>query len=322
MIEYKFCSEDLARTRFAISPMWETAAAIRALRNPSVASLHIPWVKRIRPHLREMDLSLPLALLPKKGYIADFLTPPPVSPLMSIADELAMIRETSPELVAHDVELLVRNDNPPETLQPFLDDPAGSVERLADSLETFWSVAIEPDWPRIQSLLEADILYRSRRLTEGGLDLLFSDLHGEVEWGGDVLTIKCECAVPDLDLAGRGMLLVPSAFSPHKTSAMTEEPWQPTVIYPARGVALLWEEARTAPEALSKVMGRSRAALLADLDAPRTTTDLAQRLEMTPGGVSQHLTALKDSGFVTARRNGRVVLYCRSELADQLVAPA
>ena len=135
-----------------------------------------------------------------------------------------------------------------------------------------------------------------------------------------MLTIKCECAVPDMDLAGRGLLLVPSVFSPHKTSAMTEEPWQPTVIYPARGVALLWEEARTAPEALSKVLGRSRAALLADLDAPRTTTDLAQRLEMTPGGVSQHLTALKESGFVTARRNGRVVLYCRSELADQLVA--
>ena len=101
---------------------------------------------------------------------------------------------------------------------------------------------------------------------------------------------------------------------------MTEEPWQPTVIYPARGVALLWEEAAPAPEALAKVLGRSRAALLADLDAPRTTTDLAQRLDMTPGGVSQHLSALKDSGFVTARRNGRAVLYCRSELADQLVA--
>ena len=67
------------------------------------------------------------------------------------------------------------------------------------------------------------------------------------------------------------------------------------------------------------MLGRSRAALLADLDAPRTTTDLAQRLDMTPGGVSQHLSVLKDSGFVTARRNGRAVLYCRSELADQLV---
>jgi DNA-binding transcriptional ArsR family regulator len=36
--------------------------------------------------------------------------------------------------------------------------------------------------------------------------------------------------------------------------------------------------------------------------------------------VSQHLSVLKDSGFVTAERSGRSVLYCRSELADQLVA--
>jgi DNA-binding transcriptional ArsR family regulator len=320
MIEYLFGPEDVAKTRFAISPLWETAAAIRALRDPSVASLHLPWVKRIRPHLKDLDLTLPLALLPRKGYIADFLTPPPVSPLMSFEDELEIVRSTSPDLVLNDVDILVRNDNPRETLRPFIDDPEGSVQRLADALADFWAVALEPDWGRIQSLLEADILYRSRRLTEGGVDLLFSDLHGEVKWGGNVLTIQCRCAVPDLRLAGRGLVLVPSAFSPHRTSAMTEEPWQPTLIYPARGVALLWEEAEAAPEALAKVLGRSRAALLADLDAPRTTTDLAQRLEMTPGGVSQHLSALKESGFVTARRNGRTVLYCRSELADQLVA--
>jgi DNA-binding transcriptional ArsR family regulator len=320
MIEYLFGPEDVAKTRFAISPLWETAAAIRALRDPSVASLHLLWVKRIRPHLKDLDLTLPLALLPRKGYIADFLTPPPVSPLMSFEDELEIVRSTSPDLVLNDVDILVRNDNPRETLRPFIDDPEGSVQRLADALADFWAVALEPDWGRIQSLLEADILYRSRRLTEGGVDLLFSDLHGEVKWGGNVLTIQCRCAVPDLRLAGRGLVLVPSAFSPHRTSAMTEEPWQPTLIYPARGVALLWEEAEAAPEALAKVLGRSRAALLADLDAPRTTTDLAQRLEMTPGGVSQHLSALKESGFVTARRNGRTVLYCRSELADQLVA--
>jgi Helix-turn-helix domain len=320
MIEYKFGPEDLARVRFAISPMWETAAAIRALRNPSVASLHLPWVKRIRPHLKGMDLSLPLALLPRKGYIADFLTPPPVSPLMSFEDELEVVRATEPDQVRNDVDILISGGNDREPLQPFLDDPAGAVERLGDALAGFWEVALERDWPRVQSLLEADILYRSRLLTEGGLDLLFSDLHGEVGWGGNVLTIKCECAIPELELGGRGLVLVPSAFSPHKTAAMTEEPWQPTVIYPARGVALLWEEAEAAPDALAKVVGRSRAALLADLSAPRTTTDLAQRLDMTPGGVSQHLSALKDSGFVTARRNGRTVLYCRSELADQFVA--
>ena len=238
---------------------------------------------------------------------------------MSFEDELEIVRATSPDLVRHDVEILVSTGNSRETLEPYLKDPRGSVERLVESLAEFWRVAIEPDWPRVRSLLETDITYRSRRLAEGGLDLLFSDLHHEVSWRDGTLEIECICAVPDLDLAGRGLLLVPTAFSPHKTSAMTEEPWQPTVLYPARGIALLWEEATPAPEALAKVLGRSRAALLADLDAPRTTTDLAQRLEMTPGGVSQHLSALKDSGFVTARRNGRAVLYCRSELADQLV---
>ena len=68
------------------------------------------------------------------------------------------------------------------------------------------------------------------------------------------------------------------------------------------------------------MLGRSRATLLGDLDAPRTTTDLAARLDMTPGGVSQHLSALRESGLVSSRRNGRQVLYCRSPLADELVA--
>ena len=322
MITYRFDVEDMARTRFAISPLWETAAAIRALRNPSVGTLHLPWVKKIRPLLKGMDLTLPLALLPRRGYIADFLTPPPTSPLMTFEDEIELIRATTPEMVAHDVDILIEGGNPRESLMPYIYDPEGAVAGLADALEEFWHTALEPDWPRIRSLLEADIAYRSRRLTEGGVDLLFADLHHEVRWQGDTLRIECECAVPDLALAGRGLLLVPSAFHPHKTASMTEEPWQPTVIYPARGVALLWEEASPAPEALAKVLGRSRAALLADLDAPRSTTDLAARLGMTPGGVSQHLTALRESGFVTAQRSGRAVLYCRSELADQLVTAA
>jgi DNA-binding transcriptional ArsR family regulator len=319
MVRYDFGIDDLARTRFAISPMWETAAAIRALRNPSLISLHLPWVKRIRDEIRDLDLSLAWGLLPRKGYIADFLTPPPSTPLADFEEELELVRTTSPDQVRRDVGILLRDGAPRAGLQPYLDDPRASVEGLADLLERFWRRALEPDWGRIQSLLEADLLYRSRRLTEGGVELLFSDLHSHVAWNEDRLEIEMNCAV-HVALEGRGLLLVPTAFSCHKPSAMTAEPWQPTVVYPARGVALLWESAEPAPEALAKVLGRSRAMLLADLDAPRTTTDLASRLEMTPGGVSQHLTALRDSGLVSAQRNGRQVLYCRSPLADDLVA--
>jgi DNA-binding transcriptional ArsR family regulator len=317
MVRYEFGLDDLAHTRFAISPMWETAAAIRALRNPSLIALHLPWVKRIRGAITDLDLSLAYALLPRRGYIADFLTPPPSTPLADFDDELELVRSTSADQIRNDVEILIETGNPRASLRPYLDDPAAAVRSLAEVLAEFWRLALEPDWQRVRSLLEADLLYRSRRLTEAGVAMLFSDLHPRVAWVNDGVEVTMDCS-EHVELAGRGLVLVPSAFTCDKPSTMTEAPWQPTVVYPARGVALLWESAAAPPDALVKVLGRSRATLLGDLDAPRSTTDLAARLGMTPGGVSQHLTALRDSGLVSSRRNGRQVLYCRSPLADEL----
>jgi DNA-binding transcriptional ArsR family regulator len=150
------------------------------------------------------------------------------------------------------------------------------------------------------------------------VEALFADLHPDVVWTDAAIEVRMDCA-ERVQLDGRGLLLVPSAFSCHRISSMTEPPWQPTIVYPARGVALLWEAAPAPNGALAKVVGKSRAQLLTDLDAPRSTTDLAERLGMTAGGVSQHLSALRESGLVSARRHGRQVLYCRSEIADELV---
>jgi DNA-binding transcriptional ArsR family regulator len=84
-------------------------------------------------------------------------------------------------------------------------------------------------------------------------------------------------------------------------------------------VATLWEqETAVTPEGLAGVLGRTRAALLADLAAPRSTTELARRHGITPGGTSQHLGALRRAGLVTGRRDGRSVLYVRTPLGDGL----
>lgn len=122
-------------------------------------------------------------------------------------------------------------------------------------------------------------------------------------------------------LGGRGLLLVPSAFASDVPVTITEPPWQPTLIYPARGVATLWESGgERTPKALAAVIGQTRAALLAELDAPRSTTDVARLLGITPGGASQHVGALRAAGLVAGRREGRSVLYVRTPLADALVA--
>ena len=43
MIAYRFGRDDLLRTRFAVSPLFELAASVRVLRDPGAHSVHLPW---------------------------------------------------------------------------------------------------------------------------------------------------------------------------------------------------------------------------------------------------------------------------------------
>jgi DNA-binding transcriptional ArsR family regulator len=321
MVRYEFELSDLARLRFAISPMWELVISLRALRDPSAAAMHLPWVRSTRERVRGLDLLPLLGLVPPDGYIPDFLTPPPNTPLASFEDELEAIRSTPAARVREEVGFRLADGLPPELGEPFLRRPRRALDRLANSLAAYWAVALEPHWRRVRALLEADLLYRSRRLTEGGPAALLADLHPAIHWRDEGLEVEMAYTTT-FALQGRGLLLVPTVF-PARPFAIASAYWQPTVMYPARGVALLWESGREAPpEALAAVLGRGRASVLLVLDAPRTTGDVARRLEITPGGASQHLSSLKAAGLVSSNRHGRSVLYARSPLADELVRTA
>jgi DNA-binding transcriptional ArsR family regulator len=297
--------------------MWELVISTRALQDPAAAALHMPWARTTRERVRGMDLLPLFALVPARGYLPDFITPPPESPLARFEDELAAVRAAPDERVRFEVGLRVEEGMDARLAAPFLRTPRRAVERLADALAAYWEVALAPHWPRVRALLEADVLHHARRLAERGPSAVLADLHPDVRWRADGLEVAVSYDTT-VELAGRGMVLVPTAF-PTRPSAITSSYWQPTVMYPARGVGLLWEPGAPAPsEALSGVLGRGRAAVLLALDAPRTTGEVARRLEISPGGASQHLTALKAAGLVTAARHGRSVLYARSPLADQL----
>jgi len=121
----------------------------------------------------------------------------------------------------------------------------------------------------------------------------------------------------------KGLLFVPSVFVWPQVIAITDPAWQPTLIYPARGIGTLWDPGRaTADSALGSLIGSGRAAILRRLDEPWSTTDLARALDISPGGVSQHLAALRDAGLVHGHRVGRSVLYMRSPLGDSLISGA
>ena len=275
----------------------------------------------MRSTVGDLDLLPLLALLPPTGYVPDFITPPPESPLDRIDDALERIRATPPKQVVRELDLFESQHGGklPAAAEPLRQHPRREVPRLARTMGEYWQRAVEPYWPRILALLSADLRHRATALTEGGPASLFDDLHNQISFEGDWLEIRMPWqGVVELD--GRGLLLVPSAFSWHRPQVITLDPWQPSLIYPARGVALLWEPEHDAAPELAALMGASRARILTALDAPQSTTELAAQLDLTPGGVSQHLSVLADAGLVAKHRERRLVLYARTPRADALLA--
>ena len=93
-----------------------------------------------------------------------------------------------------------------------LEDPHGAVERISRTLQVYWELAFADVWPRVRALLEADVLWRSRRLAPGGAHALFEDLHETVTWHGDRLSATDSWHYSG-SLSGEGLLLVPSAMA-------------------------------------------------------------------------------------------------------------
>ncbi|MFL6071954.1 MAG: DUF5937 family protein [Mycobacteriales bacterium] len=314
MLRIAFTAADLARTRFAFSPLWEVMASIRVLHDPGAHSLHRPWVEQVRRRLdpTDPDWRLLAGLVPPAPHsMLDFLSPPPNTPVPDLDLELTSLRATPADEVTAALATLPGPAPPVD----------GLLDRLAGAVRAYWTAAIAPYWPRVLTLLEGDVLYRARRLAEGGAHRLFDDLDPHLTWDTDTLYVTRRRQSGTLSLDGRGLLLVPSAFAWPRLYSKTAPPWQPTLRYPPRGVATLWEHREAdPPAALAAVLGRSRALLLAELDTPASTTDLARRTGMDTGGVSRHLTALRDARLVSAHRTGRYVLYARTRIAETLLA--
>jgi DNA-binding transcriptional ArsR family regulator len=321
LVTFVFSLEDLALTRFTISPAWELVHSLLALRDPSYAAIHLPWLRSVSGRLGGLPLEPAVALTPPRGYTPDFVLPSPAGPLGEIADDLAALGATPAARIRDDMRLFAtQHRRGPQIAEPWLANPRREARRLADLFAAYWERAIEPVWPRLRAFLDADIAYRARRLASGGLEGLFSDLAAEVSWHRPHLRVQVPLHEATVNLGGQGLLLMPSAFLAQRPAVIDRPPWRPTLIYPARGIATLWEEAAPVSDGLARLLGHSRAVMLSDLAAPRSTTDLAERLSLSPATTSHHLMALRDAGLVVGRREGRAVLYARTPLGDALAA--
>ncbi|MER5183048.1 ArsR family transcriptional regulator [Streptomyces sp. NPDC002896] len=324
MIEFRFGVGDLATTLFAYSPLNEAVFSLRSWADPHRFPHHRPWLRRLRPAYERQDTEVLGALVTARSWIPDFLTPRPARTRVSFAEGLEQLRATPAEAVGPEFErAYARKDAVPPVIVRGLARPEALLERIAAALSAYWSDCLAPDWwPRAQPVLEADLAHRSKVLAEQGAAGLFKSLASRLSWTGDTLRLIHPTArdwpEADVQVAGRGMVLVPTLFARGATTSI-DLTLPPLLHYPAHGRGTISEEPPPVTDrALTRLLGQARARLLLLLTEPASTTELAHRLGVTPGAVSQHLAVLYDAGLLSRTRSGRIVRYARTALGDAL----
>ena len=315
--------EDLLAVRFAISPAWETQAAVQVLADERGRIYHQPWLLAVRAQAAGLDLAHLLAVLPRRGYVPDFLAPPPLAGRPSFRGQLAEVRGTNPAQVAR--ELIRCHDSIDDKrrrhlIRSLLSDPLRARDLLAAQLHEAWTSLVAPYWARIRTMLDRDVDERSRTLARNGLRRVLGDVHPKIRWTRQGLSLA-DRTDRTVDVGERGFLLMPSVYLWPHVAAIVEEPWLPTIIYPVVGIAGLWQSYPAPDGALERLLGRTRALVLSTLDQPRSTAAVAAVTGLSPAGVSRHLLVLRDAGLLSAARYGHEVRYSRTELGSAVLHP-
>jgi DNA-binding transcriptional ArsR family regulator len=314
----------LARSRFVVSPMNETVAALTLLSGPNV--LGMPWQRAFRASHREAFVELlaeepVLGALagalwrPRRGrvpgWMADFISLPPLGSAASFADELDQLGAWDDEQMRAELRSLRPGPLPPEL------ERGGLRTAVRDLLRWVWTATVAADWPRRRRVLEADIVSRTSRLATQGWAGVVPSLGTKLAWreGGHLQINSYD--LPTRDLTGaRELSFVPV----HSNGSWVswELPRRFAVVYPVAGAQAA--EDRPVEHGLARLVGANRARLLSLLDEPHSTSQLVVLTALPLGAVGNHLRVLLDAGAVLRRRSGREVLYWRTSLGDALVA--
>jgi DNA-binding transcriptional ArsR family regulator len=320
VIRIQLSTADIGCTTFAASPLVEITCSLFMLASGTVPAVHRPWYDEVWPDLQALDWPLLRAVVPHRHRLPTFLFPATTS--LTVEEQLRDVAGTSAELVRAELKGTWAGQPMPSAARSVISDGPAGAGRIADALWDYWSIAIEPHWGQIRAALEDDLAHRRRLVAATGLSDVVAGLHDTLRVVGDSLQID----KPDsytFRLGGAGLRFIPSVFVwPHLGFAR-DTPAAPTVAYGTRRLSRLWGTDSDCDEQaeLAALVGSTRAAILLRLELPHSTTDLAAKMGHSPPSVSQHLAVLRRNGLLRSWRSGRVVLYQRTALGDQLIAP-
>ncbi len=171
----------------------------------------------------------------------------------------------------------------------------------------FFQECLAEDWPRIRTALESDVALRAHDLAAYGVRQVVDSLPGVT-----VREVRGEPAGGE-----RELILVPSVFQ--RTRVLLTGAGGSVITYPASGHRRIWDDEAVAPTRLGALLGRGRAAALLNIGAGCGTTELADRLGVSAGTASVHVSALRNGGLVATHRIGKAVKHVLTPVGSALL---
>ena len=322
MIELHLTSAAFGGVRFGFSPLGEAARSIVTLTRGDPRH-HTPWRDWAWPRLDRVDLGLLLTLLPPGRWFPDLLSPAVVGTDVSMDDQLEQLSRVDPDDARAQLEDTWDGRPLPDILLLALSEP-GFGARVADEIEQYWRLVVEPHWDRVRGTLELDVSARVHRMLAEGIGAMFTDMHPEVRMDGEVLRVD-KPSHDEVTAVAERLTLVPSVFARPALALAYTPPATFEIVYPVAGSDEVWDHLATdagPTDGLGVLLGRTRAGVLALLAVPMSTTALARRLGQSPATISEHLAVLRDCELVRSWRSGRQVLYVRTALGASLLGTA
>ncbi|MFJ9004416.1 winged helix-turn-helix domain-containing protein [Streptomyces canus] len=319
MLRIHFTPDDLARIRVASTPdpLWETAFSLHRLQTTQGRWAYADWHHSTRATLTGTRLGaavrgLLIPVLPRARYWPDFLTPAECADGLEAG--LTAIRDTPPERVVHEMNLLARCCGAPDWAPGLAErDPREELVRI---LRAYHDAVVAPHQDRMCESLAGERVLLARSTLNGGVGGLLAGLSPAMRWCPPVLHVDY-VEDRDLYLGGRGLRLVPSYFCWKAPVSLADGTLRPVLVYPLHGARL---PAPALPDAaLSALLGRTRAAALRAVALGMTTSELARFLGVSPATATHHTTVLRDAGLSTSRRLQNSVLHTLTPLGAAML---
>lgn len=321
-IRIHFGPQDVTRTQVAAEPdpLWEILLSLQVLQSRDGPKVFDRWRELTLHRLSSASRAL-FALAPPRGYAPDFLTP--AESAAGLEEGLEAVRRTPPDRLRTDLERLARGRRIPSWAAR-LDD--SGLDGLSAMLRTYYTEALAPYWTQVCGHLDAERTVRAHRVLTGGVERLLGSLHPKLHWEAPVLEVRGVPVTREVDLAGRGLRIIPSFFCWRAPVMLRDPALPPVLVYPvehAEGWTGAGHRSRAVQgasgTACAALLGRTRAAALQIVAWGCTTTELARRLNVSPATATHHTSVLREAGLIASHRSGGKVHHTVRSLGEALL---